>query len=352
VPFVAPPPVRSSATLPPPAMPAAPAQRTIAPRRPQPLRRDSIPPSVFGGERTPPPGFRRADSYRGPLERAPDVTQEIDLDSLEPASGPQRRDVTQEIDARMIQSVEQATLDSAVAKLEAEAARAEQASTEELIKHAARLEGVDPRFVRAAYAIESGRRGGKARKAAERIRERGAELEGIDPRLLRAAARLEEAQISEITNVTRRPEEPADDDPASDDWRERMAAEGEASVISFIAPPVTDRPHEVRGFPRTIRRGGAPPPSPPGPPPPAGPPPRTGGRRREPAARRALYDDSGETDDDSQPTIMARWSALSRSRGQEIAVRRNQRIETALPLVIGLLLTAMTALLTLAALRS
>jgi hypothetical protein len=122
-------------------------------------------------------------------------------------------------------------------------------------------------------------------------------------------------------------------------------------VISFIAPPVTDRPHEVRGFPRTSpRKPPAPPPSPRGAEPVVPPPARPAGRRREPAARRALYDDSGETDDDSQPTIMARTSNLPPARDMASALRRGERIEAALPILIGLLLAAMAALLALAAL--
>jgi serine/threonine-protein kinase len=355
-PFVAPPPAKRSATLPPPPLAgvrAADRQPVIAPRRPQPLRRDSIPPSVFGGERAAPPQAAvRADSLQHRAGPPPEVTQEIDLDALESSTGVSRREVTQEIDARMIESVDQASLQSAVSKLEAEAIQAQRASTEELIKHAGRLDGVDPRFVRAAHTNEADRRGAHARKAAEIIRERGEELDGIDPRLLRAAARLAEAQISEITNVGARPEAPEEREDADDDWRERMAAQAEASVISFIAPPVTDRPHEVRGFPLTAAR--KPPPAPPesrGRPvaPPA---PRPAGRRREPAARRALYDDSGETDDDSQPTIMARTSSLPPTRDLAAVLRRSERIEATLPFLIGLLLAAMAALLALAALHS
>ncbi|HUT79122.1 MAG TPA: hypothetical protein VM285_15595, partial [Polyangia bacterium] len=343
------------ATLPPPPLAASRAgdrQPVIAPRRPQPLRRDSIPPSVFGGERAaPPPAAERADSLRHRAGPPPEVTQEIDLDALEPTTGVSRREVTQEIDARMIESVDRASLQSALSKLEAEAMQAERASTEELIKHAGRLDGVDPRFVRAAHSNEADRRGGHAKKAAELIKERGEELDGIDPRLLRAAARLAEAQISEITNVGARPEPPDEREDPDDDWRERIAAQAEASVISFIAPPVTDRPHEVRGFPRTApRKPPAPPPNPRGAEPVAPPPARPAGRRREPAARRALYDDSGETDDESQPTIMARSSSLPPARHQAVALQRLEWLEAALPFVIGLLLATMTALLALAAL--
>ncbi len=354
-PFVAPPPVKRSATLPPPPI-ASPSQPAIAPRRPQPLRRDSIPPSVFGGERAAqPPVAVRADAPGRGFRSPPEVTQEIDLEALEPATGANRREVTQEIDTRMIEPVDQASLQSAVAKLEAEAIFAERASTEELIKHAGRLDGVDPRFVRAAHANEAERRGGHAKKAAEIIKEHGEALDGIDPRLLRAAARLEEAQISEITNVGPRPEPESriEASETEDDWRARMAAQADDSVISFIAPPVTDRPHEVRGFPRTAPR--KPPSAPPvlrGAEPVAPPSPRPAGRRREPASRRALYDDSGETDDESQPTIMARTSSLPPPRDQVAVLRRTERIETLLPIVIGLLLATMAALLALAAVNS
>jgi hypothetical protein len=292
----------------------------------------------------------RARRVSAPEVQRREVTQEIDLDEVETVSdGAPRREVTQEVDVGMIESVEHSSMKEAVDKLEAQASAAETASAEELLRRAKGLDGVDPRFVRAAHTLEADRLGASSRRAAEVLKGRSAELEGIDPRLLRAAARLEEAQINEVSSVPPDPiEEPvvaAEEEEGEDDWRERLAKTAEDSVISFIAPPVVERPSEVRGFPRTAQRSPQPrpPTAPPRPPAPA----KRAGRRREPGKQRprSAYDDSGETDDESQPTIRTSQSSMSRVGGQAATLTRLRTLELGLLVAIGLLLAGMAALM-------
>jgi hypothetical protein len=329
-----------------------PGKPRIAPKRPESPTRESHPPRM-----TPAPVQGRADEpwlqaeeeptsagARKAAPRAPapaprrEVTQEIDIDALEAVAEvrrPPRREVTEQIDLDMIESVERASTSEAVAKLERAAAEAERSSAEELIRRAGALDGVDPRLVRAAHALESDRRGGRSKQAAELIKQRAEELEGIDPRLLRAAARLEEARISSVppTEEEEPQPEPQGED---DDWRERLSnVEGE-QVISFLAPPVVKRDPDVRGFPRNQQRGAQPRP-------PTEPPRRPATRaprRREPQAPRALYDDSGETDDESQPTILVR-EMPARGAGRSRAASRDlSALESAIPVLVAFLLAA------------
>jgi serine/threonine protein kinase len=311
----------------------------LAPKRPvhsradEPWRQDEEEPTSAGARRAAPSTPARAPRR--------EVTQEIDLEALEAVAEivrPPRREVTEQIDLDMIESVERASTDEAVAKLERAAADAERSSAEELIRRAGALDGVDPRLVRAAHALESDRRGGRSRQAAELIKQRADELEGIDPRLLRAAARLEEAKISNAPPMAEVEEEPQPSEAQGedDDWRERLSqVEGE-QVISFLAPPVVKRDPDVRGFPRNQQRGAQPrPPTEP----PRRPVPRAP-RRREPQAHRALYDDSGETDDESQPTILVR-EMPDRGEGRSRAVSRDLRaLESAIPILVAFLVAA------------
>ncbi|MFO8071778.1 MAG: protein kinase [Polyangia bacterium] len=355
-----PPPARRPSTPPPPrarhsSTPPPAAAHAVEPRRPQPLRRDSVPPPA---RKAAPPPAQRADAYRelddGALEKLGvggsrerrEITQEIDVDALEAVEshgGPSEH--TQEIEPEMIEQVERASTREAVSTLEKQALDADRSSTEELIRRAEKLEGVDPRFVRAAARLESERRGGRSRKAAELLKKQQQSVEGIDPRLLRAAARLEEARIGEITSVTTYPDDPKIRKESEEDWRRRMETSSDDSVISFIAPPVVEEPSQVRGFPRSVqgRKQSRPPATPP-----RRPPPRQGGRRREPSTSRALYDDSGETDDESQPTILLRASRLRPSWNQLTETRALRLIEIALPIVVFALLAATVTLLTLA----
>jgi len=195
--------------------------------------------------------------------------------------------------------------------------------------------------VRAAHALESDRRGGRSKQAAELLKQRADELEGIDPRLLRAAARLEEARISSVPPVEEEQPEPQGED---DDWRERLSqVEGE-QVISFLAPPVGKRDPDVRGFPRNQQRGAQP--RPPTEPPRR--PAQRAPRRREPQAHRALYDDSGETDDESQPTILMREMPV-RPAGRSRAMSRDLAVlESAIPVLVAFLVAASTLFLLIA----
>jgi serine/threonine protein kinase len=187
---------------------------------------------------------------------AQETTQEIEIESEFLEELPS--DATSEIDISMIEE-ESSVLDSAVSKLEKEAQMAERKTTEEFLRRCAQLEGVDPRLLRAAHAIEAEKAGASSAQAAEILRERAerTDLGGIDPRLLRAAARLESARISSIPS--RRQEEI--DDP--DDWREEIAHLKQEQIISFLSPPVSAKQVEVTGFPRNQRRARTSHPAPP-----------------------------------------------------------------------------------------
>jgi len=364
-----PPPARRSSAPPPPRRPSAPPpaprrgagaaveKEAIAPRRPASMKRDSVPPPPAPA---PPPAARRADrpdeedtavERLGRMRLGPprEVTQEIDLDALESMEEDgSRREVTQEVDLEMIQAIDSSSMGEALSKLERQAKLAERASSEELIQRAHALDGVDPRFVRAAHSLESDRRGARSKQAAEMLKERADDLDGIDPRLLRAAARLEEARISRVPtdDEIARQEYLGNSEEEEADWRDKVTPHSEDSVISFLAPPVVDRTGEVRGLPHTRRKSAdkGPPAPPPRPPTVA-----RGGRRREPRSPRALYDDSGETDDESQVTALVQRSRARGRRDPEAIAERLNALEGALPIAIGVLLAAMAVLLALAA---
>ena len=278
-----------------------------------------------------------------------EVTQEIELDQVVTVEEIKpRREVTQEVDMGMIESVEQSSMKDAVDKLEAQASAAMDETAEELLRHAERLDGVDPRFVRAAHTLEADRRGASSRQAAEILKEKATNLEGIDPRFLRAAARLEEAKVHDTSSVVKVEEvQGKEEAEEGDEWRERMEATSEDSVISFLAPPVVERAPEVRGFPHSVQR--KPQPRPPVAPPRApAPPPRSGNRRAPQQQKsRALYDDSGETDDESQPTIRVSQSTIAAASGA-MPPGMLRGVEVGLLLAAGLLLVAMATLVALA----
>ena len=333
----------------------------ITPKRP--VRRESMPPPS-AARIAPPPRGARADTpvpvdddedtsvKKSPLGGKPpvrdrlEVTQEIDLDSLGGAVEEQgSHEGTQEIDIGMIEGQIAQNAVNAANKLEAQAEAAVRSSTEELIRRAGRLDGVDPRLVRAAHTLEAEKRGSRSGKAAEVLKQRTEHLDGIDPRLLRAAARLEEAKINEVPE----PEKPED---AGDDWRARLAEANEDSVISFLASPVVEPTEEVRGFPLTQhrRQQNRPPSKPPAPAKaPVAPPPKGRSRRREPPIARALYDESGETDDQSQPTMLVHPAQMPRTAQRAAIDRRLFYMELAIPAMAGLLFAGMLILLAIAA---
>ena len=221
------------------------------------------------------------------------MTQEIDIDLIETVEEIQpRREVTQEIDASMIQTEDASTLEDAVANLVSRTRQAERESTEELVKHADRLEGVNPRFVRAAHKLEVEKRGGDSRRVDEVLRERATDLDGINPRFLRAAAKLENAKISEVPITGLHEMKEIEAETSDEDWRKRIGTSKEDSVISFVVPPVVSRSSEVIGFPRTQQRGVHK-----GPPPPAPPPRRPTARPPVPAADRRSRRARGDNDD-------------------------------------------------------
>ncbi|MDJ0762364.1 MAG: protein kinase [Myxococcota bacterium] len=249
-----------------PATPVAMANGRIEPKRPSKLpngtRLSSYPPK--------PPRKKISD-----VPRPEEPEQDLDDTRTPPLTRPQppRRDTTQEIDVSEIDvmakiptdkstdTAEQGSTIEALKKLEDQVKYAERESANELLRRAKRLEGVDPRLVRAAHVLESERRVAKSRQAAQLLRERAKNLEDIDPRLLRAAARLEEARVGDPT-VTE--DEPVPTQTKGDDWREKVKPSGSDNVISFLPPPVVESPSDVKGFPQDRKRGvhseGSPPP--------------------------------------------------------------------------------------------
>lgn len=134
----------------------------------------------------------------------------------------------------------------AVYRLERQAKEAEKDTVNELLRHAERLDGVDPRLVRAAHELETKRRSTESRKAAEILRERAADLDGIDPRLLRAAARLQQSKTSDAASDpkrTRRKEKQTQEREESpeDDWRERMGSLSGDTAVSFLDSTPTEQ---------------------------------------------------------------------------------------------------------------
>lgn len=243
----------------------------IAPRRPSPI--ESVPPPAPARRAAPPKVERlnmpvnidddestsvgkRSSSAPGRAAPSREVTQEIDIDAIEAMEEiPPRREVTQEIDASMLQMEEVPTLEDVAAKLVSKTRRAERESTEELVKHADRLEGVNPRFVRAAHKLEVEKRGGDSRMADKVLKEHAGDEEGINPRFLRAAAKLEDAKISDVPITGLHETMELEAETSDEDWRKRIGTSKEDSVISFIVPPVVARSSEVIGFPRNQQRG-------------------------------------------------------------------------------------------------
>jgi serine/threonine protein kinase len=325
-----------------------PSKMRVEPRRPMPIPRDSRPPIA-----APPVAHRADDSMEGAFQaHQRDVTQEIDFDEIESVeSASARREVTQEIDLEMIESMEEGA-GRAAGKLDEQAEVAERESADELIRRARRLDGVDPRFIRAAHTLESDRRGGRSKQAAELLRQRASDLDGVNPRFLRAAARLEEARVSQVSDFVVESEE--DNKKAKEkeeDWRAQLEESTSGSVISFLAPPTIEKSADVQGFPRNQQRNRHRPLAPPPRPVTAHKRPAAAPRPREPSATpsaRALYDDSGETDDDSQPTIQLRISQIPRPTRAVVKEQRTRKLEFVLPIAIGALFAAMLALLFLA----
>jgi serine/threonine protein kinase len=184
----------------------------LGPRRPTPM--------------PPPRPSAKEDEALHQEVAAPDIIDEVELNDHEP-TGSQ-------------------TTDSALSKLESELRAAERRTTEELLRRSSQLEGVDPRLVRAAHAIETEKASNSTAQAATILRKRAekTDLAGIDPRLLRAAARLESARVTSVPAPD--PAEP--DDP--DAWREEISSLKQDQIISFLSPPVSTKQREVTGFPR------------------------------------------------------------------------------------------------------
>ncbi|NLN61709.1 MAG: protein kinase [Myxococcales bacterium] len=160
------------------------------------------------------------------------------------------------------------TTENAAAQLEQRASTALDTSTGELLKRARDLDGIDPRFIRAAHKLETERISQEAQQSAALIRDNAKNLDGINPRFIRAAAKLEQARIADVATTPSKAPSPEASESA-DDWRDRIASETSASpdsVISFLAPPTQRAQNHVEGFPRTHQRQGRN--RPPAPPPP------------------------------------------------------------------------------------
>jgi hypothetical protein len=170
-----------------------------------------------------------------------DVTQEIDMTELELMNG----DIQVQKVAPRYQLDENKTTEEAAHVLEKQAAEAERQSADELIRRAGRLDGVDPRLVRAAHTLDSEKRRTKSMKAAELLRDKSENLEGIDPRLLRAAAKLEEAKVHDPSRgaIGKGADSANEQSKPSD------------SVISFLSPPTTKHSSDVLGFPENRKQG-------------------------------------------------------------------------------------------------
>jgi hypothetical protein len=73
--------------------------------------------------------------------------------------------------------------------------------------------------------------------------EKSERLEGINPRFLRAAAKLEKARISQVSIAeTAREDEEA--------WRRQLEESSSGSVISFLPPDKIREPGKLQGFPK------------------------------------------------------------------------------------------------------
>ncbi len=73
------------------------------------------------------------------------------------------------------------------------------------------------------------------------------ELEGINPRFLRAAAKIEE---SKIRGEAERRQTFADEE----EWRKQLEESSSGSVISFLPPATAESPNEVQGFPKNQQK--------------------------------------------------------------------------------------------------
>jgi len=208
------------------------------------IRRMPAPPVPSKVIRPPAPVPARVED---PVVPDREGTQEIDLDEL---SGV--REVTQTVSLDDLEEQEPSTVNEAVDRLRQSEQSAAEMSTQELLRHSARLDGVNPRFVRAAFALETEKKSGISKDGIARVQQFGEQLDGIDPRFIRAAARLENAKLGvvPVSDV----EEPGE----TDDWRSRISQETggkEDSVVSFLSPsPSVTEDSTVQGFPR--RPGG------------------------------------------------------------------------------------------------
>ncbi len=216
--------------------PPVPAQANLPSRIPPPVpnaakQPSRVPPPAPAGQpsRVPPPAPRRADdSFKQSDPR--DETKKTRKEPSVPGT-----------EAPL-------SISKAAEKLEQQADEAVVKSTDELLKRADRLDGVDPRLVRAAHTLETEKIRDKSIEAAKILRDKGEQLDGIDPRFLRAAAKLEQAKVR---GGSARKGKKDDSEEVDGEARD----EPSDAVISFLAPPVASPSSSVTGFPKNRQTG-------------------------------------------------------------------------------------------------
>ncbi len=128
--------------------------------------------------------------------------------------------------------------------------KAERESSKELFRMAERLDGVDPRLVRAAHALETDKRSKEARAVSHGSAE---SLADINPKFLRAAGKAEKKASTDGWGVGKGDYdalfagdmEPEVHEEDEDDWRERLEQSNSTEIISFLPEPVAEDPDDI-----------------------------------------------------------------------------------------------------------
>jgi hypothetical protein len=140
------------------------------------------------------------------------------------------------------------TMNEVGERAEQSAERAERESSQELIRMAERLDGVDPRFVRAAHALETDKRTKGVQKDSHGQSE---DVEDIDPKLLRAAAKAKDGATADGSGNTAddllfdEDIDPDVEEKDEDDWRERLEQSNSNDIISFLPLPIAEDPDDI-----------------------------------------------------------------------------------------------------------
>jgi hypothetical protein len=223
-------------------------KKSILPKRPKTGR---IPPpsaNTVGTFTSFPP--RRSDEPDAPAGRvAPPRTLKnralAEWESVLPGSTQ-----TEEIAIEDSDLVEIDSLDEVGERVEEWVEHAERESSQELIRMAERLDGVDPRFVRAAHALETKKR---SEEVQAELQGKSEDSEGIDPKFLRAAAKTGDRAKADgrgtgnavddaLFDGDIELEAPEEDE---DDWRERLEQSNSIEIVSFLPAPVAEDPDDI-----------------------------------------------------------------------------------------------------------